>query len=406
MGPRTFKIDNYTFWAGAGKQAELIKVLKQDERLLMLQDDNRTFYRGIVKSCDLIHICTEYNFNICEIITNFPHRVYFDIDGSSDLQLDTVKNIIIKYFGDVKMYVMGYEAPEKHSYHITLNRYVTSVEDRLFLRDIVTEIKKSECKYFDNVVYGNNRAMKCISQSKPGCHQQLGITTNNDNKFFIGSFLSDVTPSFNNSKLPSISQTLKNIVKTYSTQSFDIPTEITNEHMTQAIELLNLTPINESIDTQAYRWEVIRFCYHNGLSLNTFLNWYSPMKPSAQRFNKLKVMWNDKLALMTMKQFRRKLSQFYPAMIEDNIHTSKFISMFNLTKYNSESIGRITPAHYEVPNKALVFNIGMGGGKTTTTLEYLQRHSDKSFVWLAPRQTLVLNTSFRMKNLKLTTLRI
>lgn len=398
MGPRTFKLNNYTFYAGAGKQAELLKVLKQDERLLMLQDDYRTFYRGIVKTCDLLHLCSKYNFNICEILTNFPHRVYFDIDGSSDLQLDTVKNIITKYFGDVKMYVMGYEAPDKHSYHITLNKYVTSVEDRLFLRDIVTEIKKSECEYFDSVVYGNNRAMKCIGQSKPDGHKQLGITTNNDNKFFIGSFLPDVTRSFNSSKLPDISKNLKNIVKTYSKQTLDLPTEITNEHMTKAIELLKLTPINKSIDTQGYRWEVIRFCYHNGLSLNTFLNWYSPMKPSTQRSDKLKAMWNDKLALMTMKQFRRKLSQFYPDMIEDNIHTSKFISMFDLTKYNSESIGRITPAHYEVPNKALVFNIGMGGGKTTTTLEYLQRHNDKSFVWLAPRQTLVLNTSFRMKN--------
>jgi len=72
--------------------------------------------------------------------------------------------------------------------------------------------------------------------------------------------------------------------------------------------------------------------------------------------------------------------------------------MFDISKYNPESIGRITSAHYEVPNKALVFNIGMGGGKTTTTLEYLQRHNDRSFVWLAPRQTLVLNTSHRMKN--------
>lgn len=398
---RSLKIGNSTLKNTTGILESLIKNKTSKQRVINALV-GRHFY-GLVDENNLVSMCQENNKNICEVITDFPCRVYFDVDGKPDLNLDTVKKVITKYFGDVKMYVMGYESDVKHSYHITLNQYLTSVEDQLFLKNIVATIITNDCKYFDGCVYGKNRGMKCVYQSKPDGEQQLPISgTHGLTKFFIGSFLPVDTPSFNNSTLPDVSKDLKHIVKSYPNQTWELPTHITMEHLQQANELLKITPMDSSVDTSSYRWYVMGFCYNNGVDFNTFLAWYSTMKPEVptwdSRVKKLNASWNDKLPSVTMNQYRHKLSQFYPDMIESNIHTSRFINMFDLSKYHPKTIGRIEQSHYEVKKKALVFNIGMGGGKTTTTLQYLQNHADKSFVWLAPRQTLVLNTSFRMKN--------
>jgi hypothetical protein len=398
---RTFKLNNYSFINDTGIVDKLLKDKKSNQRILMLTDNTRRIYHGLVNSNDLLPICNKHNYNICELITDFPCRVYFDIDGKPDLKLDDVKNIIMKYFGNVKLYIMGYEAPEKHSYHITLNSYITSTEDLLFLKNIVKHIKNNDCDSFDSCVYHKNRAMKCIGQSKPDGHQQLPISgTNGEKKFFIGSFIPDDVASFDNQNLPDISRELKNTISSLPTQIFQLPCNITNEDLTKATELLNLTPLYDTINTHGYRWDVMRFCYYNGISLKDYLEWFAQSNPKPDRVTKLKTCWDTmkNFSPYTMTQYRRKLSQFYPEMIEENIHTSKFLSMFDLTKYKNKQIGRIEPKHYEVKNKVLVFNIGMGGGKTTTTLQYLKRHNEKSFVWLAPRQTLVLNTSHRMTN--------
>lgn len=402
---RTIKIGNSEFVNAKFILDKLLKNKKDSQRVFMLSRADKKNYYGLVDKSDIIPLVKNNNLNICEVITNFPCRVYFDIDGKADLDLETIKKIIQKYFGDVKIYIMGYEVPEKHSYHITLNRYITSIEDMIFLKKIVNEIKNKECKYFDGCVYHINRSMKCIFQSKPNSNQQLPISgTDGIKKYFIGSFIPVDTDSFDNVQLPSISKELKNTVKTYQSQSWELPHYITNEHLTKATELLKLTPLDETIDNHDYRWGVMCFCYYNGISLNSYMEWYSKIKPFVstwdQRVTKLIRCWDDMKnhTPMTMKQYRKRLSQFYPEMIEANIHTSKFLQMFDLSEYKNKQIGRIEPKHYEVKNKVLVFNIGMGGGKTTTTLQYLKRHNDKSFVWLAPRQTLVLNTSHRMKN--------
>lgn len=396
------QVNNITFKNETGIVEKLKSSLKESQRVMMITFDKDRRYHGIVDEKELVSLVKNNNLNICEILTSFPYRVYFDIDGKPDLLLTEVKKSLNIYFGNIKLYIMGYETDSKHSYHITTNHYITCIEDLLLLKDIVKSIKADSCAYFDDTVYNKNRAMKCVFQSKPEGAIQLPIEgTEGLHKFFIGSFLPTEIESFQKTiKLPVISKQLKHTVKSISTETLVLPSSISNEDLNSAIKLLELTPINEDNDTHNYRWLTMAFCYSNGITFNQFLEWLIPMNPSKQRQHKLKVCWDllptTLKTLITITQYRRRLSQYYPELLEKNINVSKFLSSFDLSNYKTKEINRIEQTHYNRNKRVLVFNIGMGGGKTTTTLEYLKK-SD-SFIWLAPRQTLVLNTSFRMKS--------
>ena len=399
---RTKLVGGNRFTNASGIVKQLLDEKTESQRLMLVNDGR--FYYGLVEESKLLDLVRNVNDDICEVITSFPCRIYFDVDGSTDLSLEEVKATIYKYFGDIKLYIMGYENDQKHSYHISTNHYITSQEDLTYIKNIVSEMRRTECNAFDDVIYHKNRAMKCVNQSKPnGGIQKIIEGSENLKKFFINSFIPDNVQSCRSTlHLPSISQQISHTVKSLPKIQCIIPSNMTQADMNDAKQLLSIAPITDDNDTHDYRWFVMAFCYSNGITFDHYIEWLSAHNPSQQRINKLKVCW-DKLSVdlknpITIQHFRRHMSQYYPELLDANLNTSKFMQMFDLTKYKPTLIGRIEPSHYSIRKKALVFNIGMGGGKTTTTLEYLKKKSDKSFVWLAPRQTLVLNTSFRMKN--------
>lgn len=391
-------IDGVSFVNCKGVVNNLLTIKKQSERVCMMQGDK--YYHGLIEEKNIVSFTQKNNINLCELITEYPCRVYFDIDGKPDLDLSDVENTIIEYFGMTDMYIMGYENDKKNSYHITLPHYITTYDDLETLKNIVKHIKKNRCDAFDDVIYTKNRGMKCVFQSKPNGGIQKPITKTDLKNFFITCFIPEDVESFQKTlKLSVVSLYTKNTVPEICKDIYEIPKNISNEDLTQAKKLLEITPINEELDTHGYRWKIGGFCYSNSLTFNDFINWLEPVNPSSQRIEKLKECWkNYKFTLdkpITIEQHRKTLSQFYPELLCQNVNTSKFLQSFNLPK--SISIGRIEQEYYNVPEKVITFNIGMGGGKTTTTLKYLKDNNDKSFVWLAPRQTLVLNTSHRMK---------
>ena len=84
------------------------------------------------------------NRGLYEVIHAFPHKVYFDIDkkGKGDTEyLQTVKDIIEKYFPNADMAISGSIAEAKTSYHIVLQNYVIRNEaDRQYMKHTVKHI--------------------------------------------------------------------------------------------------------------------------------------------------------------------------------------------------------------------------------------------------------------------------
>jgi hypothetical protein len=386
--------------------------------------EGRSFYQ-LVKLNDIINLLTTDNKSLCEILNKYPKKLYFDIDGKNDeyeLTLKDVKKTLKKYFNLKKKdyTISGYLSKEKNSFHIVCKKYVFNNEDEVLkFKDILNNLIKIEKNkreqggkynktiiYFDPAVYSKNRLMKCIYQSKIGGNVAKPMHPKKDydlKDFIIGSFIPDKIKSYvYTGVMPEKLETLtKTIIKPVITEKLYIPQEFTKKELNDAYNLLELTPIyiNDKEDQpHQHRWKVGLFCFFNGIKEDDFINWFMKTEPTKQRLKKVQKFWDEfpkhEKFKITISSYKKYLSQWYPELCEDNHFTAKFINSFDL-KCETENIDRIEQTHFYKNKKALIFNIGMGGGKTTTTLQYLKNSND-TFVWLAPRRTLVENTSHRM----------
>ena len=71
----------------------------------------------------------EKNYGIYEVITKFPHKLYFDIDGDTSCNLQAVKEIINQFFPNADIAVSGSITEKKISYHIICDNYTIHDEE-------------------------------------------------------------------------------------------------------------------------------------------------------------------------------------------------------------------------------------------------------------------------------------
>ena len=106
------------------------------------------------------------NLGAYEIIM-FPLKPYFDIDDLTFSNLKIFTDIINEKIPNGKLSISGSETKEKHSYHITINNYIiNNVEERNDFINFIKYLKKECHKSFDAGVYGNNKQMKLVNQTK------------------------------------------------------------------------------------------------------------------------------------------------------------------------------------------------------------------------------------------------
>jgi len=309
----------------------------------------------------------------------------------------------------------------------------------------------------DTRVYSVRQCFKCIYQSKPNkpLHTDIkGCKIKDVKNTFITCFVGDKRmPLFGNCGNPSKYKEFtcvgpvavkKNLPYTKTVddkpviQALELP-QVSREVFETAKGLLSLCPVNGANDSDlghSHRFKVLNFCYWNGLTFDDFSNWFKnqPDQETYQRrVNKLETNWKEmgkqEQYKISINGFKKYLGNFYPELsTSDDIQTSRFLSSFSvfdeskvyLTNLKNELL---TPQHidfcdanvspfdeklkpittllgkgHKVIGKYSLIDICMGGGKTTNTLQYLNAYNDKSFIWFAPRQTLVLNISERMTN--------
>ena len=383
---------------------------KKDEKIMKYCYENRHGWT-LVKEKDLIEMVKSNNAFFMEILNQYPKKAYFDIDGKdpNKLSLKIVKEIINKYFPDAKMAISGSETDEKKSYHIILPEYILEDNnDLLLMRKLVKLIHLNECEFFDWKVYTPNRAFKCINQSKPNKAIQAIIEDTNEKNHFISSFITGKEKKIkielpedlpqielNLNELPTLKEPLK------------LNKDFTKDDLNDNLKLLKLAPNGEQYN-HAYTWKVAMFCFNNGLSFDDFWDWSKTKDKSESRKLKWKnTHWNtisNSDFRMSKKGFIMLLSFYYPELenveSDNDYITKKFINSLDIP---STKIDTITQEHFKTKNKCVIFNIGMGGGKTTQTVNYLEE-SNKSFIWLAPRQALVMNTFERFQQKKMNVL--
>ena len=103
------------------------------------------------------------------------------------------------------------------------------------------------------------------------------------------------------------------------------------------------------------------------------------------------------------------LEKYYPGIRNDK-EVNDFVQLCDTKDYPSVEVENLSQTEFYNDKKALVVNIGMGGGKTTQTVNYLDQMTQqvgdvsKIFIWMTPNIALAENTFNRMKNFTSTNL--
>ena len=393
--------------ANGGSMMKAIEVCSCEQIVIHSQTKKNGRMWGCVKPEYFLKLM-ETNCGLYEVITKFPHKVYFDIDKKGTAEsgyLESIKRVILQYFPDAQMAISGSIKETKTSYHIVLQNYVIHNEEE---RDLMKHLVKYMCENhddsFDWKVYTKNRNMKIINQSKDDGRVQEIIENPDFKAHCITCFVADYSLPF--SKLPEAVKDEILVAKSKST--FDLgelpklilttPTDFDVLNATPN-DILQALPLNETFNHN-YTHLVARYCYYNELSFKTFLAWIQQKHKNLHKniVDKWNGHWNkmEKFPPVSRDKILSVLKYYYPHITKD-IHYRKFAETFQLPGDKIEKIETMNQMCFNNEDKKyFLFNVGMGGGKTAQTISYLKFKS--SFLWIAPNKALATNTHKRFEN--------
>jgi len=417
---------NATKDGGAQDEAIKLKVSVDD---VVLNHVSKKYAKAAEKrmwtSCnsDALLLMINSNNGLYEVIHQFPHKVYFDIDeeipaGGVATPLDEHISKINALFPNSDFAVSGSITDAKASYHIVLNNYlINSVNDRNTIKIIVDGLG------WDNKVYTKNRNMKLPNQSKPDGRIQAIIRNDDIKKHIITAFFDGLNKRWlcndnidkveckGDEKLEIVKLAIK--VEKVKTKPLNIAVmparavKIINNldnfdlHEATPEELLNILPLCEK-DAHWYTHQCARFCFYNDLTFEQFLEWRRQKRvkdATDERFiDRWQKHWNviGNFPKVSMDTMRYIILNFYPNLIS-NKHFRKFKKQFDIHSVDDalqKKTETLSQNEFTTDDKYLIVNTQMGSGKTTQSIEYLR--DKESFIWMTPLISLAMNTKHRL----------
>ena len=387
----------------------------------------------------------ETNKGIFECLSHYPKKVYFDIDCKrkemgdkfneyhtfNKEYLEDCCDIIGDHFRNADLAISGSITSDAISLHITLTNYVIQNKEQLeMMKHIVKEMKAKE-PTFDDKVYTRNRFMKAVNQTKPNDPRVQCIIKNHDMKEHL------ITCFFNKNPLPFPEpkpEVLENIRVEQAKKPIDYLTDLpkldkivldeVKKHILEEYELEQMTP-SQLLQLMpqgkefphSHSWRMCRFAYYNNIPIEEFIAWYRQKHDDQESINKYTQIHYPnahKYTEPTIQQIQKILIKYYPKLVKD-IHYRRFTDTFELPTDKIQKVDTISqqcykPTFYEEAgdvkqkNRCVIFNTGMGSGKTHQTIEYLHHNSEKSFIWVCPNRALAHNTLSRLEEPFTTTL--
>lgn len=350
------------------------------------------------KVCDLI----AKNHGIYEVISAFPHKLYFDIDNKTPENpiFETAMAHIKSLWAEGSWAISGSKTAEKESYHIVSDTYVIHNEAERDMVKCAVKYLQTKLDAFDWKVYTNNRNMKCINQSKDDGRIQEIIENPDFKSHLICSFLPNYCKPIDCNFEDELKEHIqienarkKFDLSTLPRLSLQPPSNFDDEEITPK-EILDLLPYKsapKSFDF-TYLSRVSRFCYYNGISHEDFCKW-AGWNVNADGIK----MWNSlhKWPPTSINAAKSLLFYFYPSLKKD-LFMTKFTNQFQVPDYVFVTkINRLGQEHYSDEFKFTALNLTMGSGKTAQTIDYLKSNFG-SFCWIAHNTALVAGTLTRM----------
>jgi hypothetical protein len=347
-------------------------------------------------------VSIQANHGIYEVLAKFPLKVYFDIDkkrngANPDEFLALCKTQILSVFTAGTIAISGSVTDEKLSYHIVLNNYLIENEEQLQHVKRLVKLLNEKNDSFDWKVYTKNRNMKSPNQSKLDGRVQEVMEGEDLKSHFISCFFDSEKlelPALPKEEVLKINvEKSKELFNLSDLPKMDLqkPAEV---DLTKPAEILKILPVSTEFN-HTYTHYVARFCFYNAIPFEMFYSWIQNKKSGIEYHTKWQTHWDNlnKFPPVSIQQIKRIVYQYHPNLKVDKFFL-KFRQAFDFAGSEIKKINRIEPEHFDSPEKFIVFNVGMGGGKTAQTIDYLKKND--SYLWVAPNIALAENTAKRI----------
>ena len=145
------------------------------------------------------------------------------------------------------------------------------------------------------------------------------------------------------------------------------------------------------------------FCYNNELTIENYLNWYRQKTTEENKINNKIAIWDNlnKYKKVEKRMMINLLSVYYPEFKKYK-QMDKMNNLMNISKYNQfiNYSDKIEQDHFKSIKKNIVFNYGMGAGKTTETIKYIKNQllekPELKILFISPNITLSRGIHFRL----------
>jgi len=392
--------------AEGGAMKHVIKNKKPEEKVLL----SETKKDGKMWGCCTAEKATELikkNHGIYEVICEYPHKLYFDIDCKKPIIdkpiLERTMQQIKSIWPNGEWAVSGSIVEDvKESYHIVSDKYVIhNDEEREMVKSAVKHLQ-SENDAFDWKVYTKNRNMKCINQSKADGRVQEIMRESDYRKHLICSFIPTYPEAIDchfdeplKEKIAIEKAKRKINIASLPHLNLETPADLNILGM-KPIDMMKLCPYKNNKDAFEFKYlhDIARFAFYNGITYAEYLEWAGWEDRADGRS-----MWNGlhKYPPFSTEQMRKLLQFYYPAFKRD-MHMTAFANQFNMpSDITITPIVRLEQEHYDSAFKATILHLTMGSGKTAQTIDYLKQWgSCGGFCWVAHNKALVAGTLDRL----------
>ena len=398
--------------SGTGAQALAIQNRKEDEIVVKSWLVNGQLW-GCTTPDQFLTLLAD-NKGLYEMLTQYPYKVFFDIDNKNDnvnfeAFTSHIKEIVEEHFPGAEMAISGSHHPTKTSLHIVVNNYlVRNEKDRDALKSIV-KVMHSRDSSFDPCVYKTNGSMKCINQMKyDDKHKRVQAAIENDDlkaHCITCFFKEDANP------MPQITEEVKEVVKierlktkfdltTLPKLNLRVPREIDLAKLT-AFEILMLLPISaQACHDHNYTYRVGCFSKANGIEFESFWSWIEPKH--IEKGNNLAVEkkrweynWSrlDRFPPVSIETMYAILAYTYPEFLKDRFFKN-FENTFKIL--DAINVEKLEASLFDSDKKIISIMSTLGSGKTYGTVKFLKKNKHDRLLWICPNRALVSNVYNRL----------
>jgi hypothetical protein len=411
----------------------LEKYLKENEILIHSKYKGQYLFGKVNRS--KFPTLVSKNRSIYETIySEYPRRLYIDVDGTNSECLTKAKEVLHKVFPNVRMAISGSVGEKRgkpfYSYHIVLPDIVFKNLEEMKTSGFHEFIKSQadkETNGIDKCVYGNTQQFKAVNQSKHKSNRIQNIIENdNVEEHIIQVF--NKTPNAMNYK-NKFAQHIKFEIKKTNLKAYKSgkKTGITGFTLEDIVPLENVVIPN--IDFQfdpavkilnhipnlkgknklgrTIMWCIMNWFYHEEGETKTafklFQKWEKPHERTTPQSYQSWVNCKDSKKWWGRQKIQHLLEKIYGTGLPNprlDTFNKQFISGEIEGITNTKCDTKYLKQEHIGKEKYCCMKLGMGKGKTYTTIEWLinacRKNPDLKVCWITNRISMALNLMDRL----------